>query len=248
MFKQDTWLSDILGCRTFCVENKGTFDKESFEEFCRTIEGKIFFYVKLPLNAKDQLKRFLENGFYLIDIGLTFHRPVQTDTQIFIHNRDILVRALRREDGIAIQAIASTVFQYDRFHCDPLIDKDTADKLKKSWVASYIDGRRGDFILVAEQMGNVVGFLAALSKTVGDRPILVLDLIGVNVAYQHKGIGGVLVRSLIDNATAQGKDILVNTQITNIPSINLYEKCGFCLKESVLVLHAHINNPFNPIV
>ena len=38
----------------------------------------------------------------------------------------------------------------------------------------------------------------------------------------------------------------VGTQVANLPSISLYEKCGFHVAETTYVLHAHVQAPLGP--
>ncbi len=239
--KEDKWLSEVLGQPAFAIEEGNAFDEILFKESCAGFK-KAFYYVKLAPNPGDELNLFFKNGFRLVNIGVTLENKVGTAASRDLPESDVLVREWRQGDEVAIKAIASTVFKYDRFHCDPLIPKPTADKLKENWMMSYMDGRRGERMVVAEYGGQVQGFLGVMSKSAKGKAWWVIDLMGVAALAQGKGIGYQMVMHVINKAHASGHDVLVSTQLTNIPSINLYEKCGFRFSSSMLVLHAHIDH------
>ena len=96
--------------------------------------------------------------------------------------------------------------------------------------------------MVAEWDGVPVGFLAVLAAEVKGCSCRVIDLIGVSNSHQGRGGG----RELVDyfRQLYAGKcDLLrVGTQVANIPSARLYERCGFRLAESAYVLHAHVKD------
>ena len=66
---------------------------------------------------------------------------------------------------------------------------------------------------------------------------LIIDLIAVS--YNHRGqkIGPALIKFASENIKSE--KILVGTQISNIPSIKLYQKLGFNHIESDYVFHYH---------
>ena len=64
-----------------------------------------------------------------------------------------------------------------------------ADRIKREWIQSYVDRRRGDVLLVAHEDGTVVGFNAMLVTERPSGPVAVIDLIGVHPEHQRRGIG-----------------------------------------------------------
>jgi ribosomal protein S18 acetylase RimI-like enzyme len=138
----------------------------------------------------------------------------------------------------AVLRIAASSFVYSRFHLDPAIPKETAHKVKRAWVNSYIHKMRGERLLVALLDGKPVGFLAVLATP---EPGRVIDLIGVDRAYQGRGVGRALVSFFIADSADRYPLLRVGTQVANVPSMRLYESLGFRIDETAYVLHAHVN-------
>jgi ribosomal protein S18 acetylase RimI-like enzyme len=63
---------------------------------------------------------------------------------------------------------------------------------------------------------------------------------GVDRPEQGQGAGHRLVETFIGESAGGCDRLRVGTQLANIPSIRLYEKCGFRLAASEYVLHAHV--------
>jgi ribosomal protein S18 acetylase RimI-like enzyme len=142
------------------------------------------------------------------------------------------VRPAKMDDAAAVRVLAAEAFIYDRFHRDPQIGHETASRLKAEWAGNYFAGRRGDRMIVAEDQQGICGFLQLLSTN----NAAVIDLIAVDVRCRGKGIG----RSMIALAAKGARDMVVGTQIANLPSLALYEKLGFQFASASYVLHLHI--------
>lgn len=79
--------------------------------------------------------------------------------------------------------------------------------------------------LVAEEGGEVVGYgcITCAADT--------SDLENVVVAenYRRSGVGGAIVRGLLDEAVARGaQKTFLEVRVSNSPALCMYLKCGFC--------------------
>jgi ribosomal protein S18 acetylase RimI-like enzyme len=140
----------------------------------------------------------------------------------------------------AVLDIAGSCFVYSRFHLDPKIAPETAHAIKRAWVRSYLEKTRGEQLLVALRDGKPVGFLAVLATTAHGEPCRVIDLIGVDQAYQGHGVGRALVGHFLAESVGRCAILQVGTQAANIPSLRLYESLGFRVCKTAYVLHAHV--------
>jgi ribosomal protein S18 acetylase RimI-like enzyme len=243
----DPWLAGILGHDVFRVAwDPASADLSAAVEALRgvltgTRGHSAFYYAKVPCQAVDQVRVFACAGFFVVDVNLTFERPADPDSSPQ-PRPGIVVRDARPPDQAEILDVAGHCFRYSRFHLDPFFAREQADRIKREWVRNYLLGRRGERLLVAECDGIPVGFLAVLASEVKGRSCRVIDLIGVSASHQGRGVG----RELVDHFRRfyAGKcDLLrVGTQVANIPSARLYERCGFHLAESAYVLHAHVQD------
>jgi dTDP-4-amino-4,6-dideoxy-D-galactose acyltransferase len=234
----DTWLANIFGYdvvrvmleKEETVDPKTIFPKGPFPQYA-------FYYAKVPVISVGQAGALTNAGFRVIDVNVTFEREPAPQGN---SNKSILVRDIQAGDESIVLDIAETTFIYSRFHLDPFISKELADKIKREWIANYIRCQRGDRLLVAEVDGSPAWFLALL-VTGNTEKIGVIDLIGVAKSMQGRGVAKRLVEYHIQDAYQKYSRLIVGTQIANVPSMRLYERCGYNISNSTYVLHAHVN-------
>jgi ribosomal protein S18 acetylase RimI-like enzyme len=140
------------------------------------------------------------------------------------------VRAARDDDRDACMAIAARAFRHDRYHVDPAIDDEAADRLKARWVANAFAGRAAAR-LVADVGHGPVGF--ALGLTRGDAGLL--DLIAVAPEAQGRGLGAALLAGFV--AHYAGRATRAGTQEANRASCRLYERAGYAVVARDVTLH-----------
>lgn len=229
----DLWLQGLFGHGVFRVTPS---DQVAAEPLYRAAGGQqAFFYAKVPVTEVRRVGILTELGFKVVDVNVTFERQPGGGAPAAAP-----VRPAEPGDREQVLAIAASCFVYSRFHLDPLVAPCLADQIKRAWVESYLEKKRGDLLLVAQVEGRPVGFLAGLAAAVGGRPAWVIDLMGVDRAIQRQGIGSSLVREFIQLAAGRCEVLSVGTQVANAPSMRLYEGCGFRMAEAAYVLHAHL--------
>ena len=143
------------------------------------------------------------------------------------------VRFAEASDRSSIAEMASNSFKYDRFHMDTSIPSIVADRIKRNWAENFFCGRRGDWMVVAHERRQIVGFLQLLNK---DDESLVIDLIAVRESARGRGYASRMISFAADNSM-NSPPIYVGTQLTNLPSIALYENLGFRMSAADHVFH-----------
>ena len=86
-----------------------------------------------------------------------------------------------------------------------------------------------------------MGFLQLLWT---DLDCLVVDLIGIDYAWQGQGIGRNMLLFAAFHGIGDGRSptqMKVGTQAANIHSVRLYESLGFRLASAKLIMHFHGN-------
>ena len=197
--------------------------------------GDAFFFARIPTTDVAGGMVLAGAGFRVIDAAIT----LQWAGQGVVARSDVSVALARLEQHVAVADIAQSCFRWTRFHLDPAISDDTANLVKRRWIANYCSGRRGAALYVAELDGAVAGFLAVLESSIGERRVAHIDLIGVAPASQGRGVGAALVRRFVDDWSGRVQQLRVGTQLANTGSIRFYEDNGFRAAESAYVLHAH---------
>jgi GNAT superfamily N-acetyltransferase len=243
--KPDPWLAGVFGCDVFRVAIAAAPEGDASRPdglLAAARGGRAFFYAKVPTARVDVVKRLTAVGFSVVDVGVTFERaPGGALLPQAGAGPGVIIRDAAPADRDALLDCAGSCFVYSRFHLDPLVPRALADAIKREWVRSYLEGRRGDRLLTAERDGRAVGFLAQLSADAGVRPARVIDLVGVDRAHQGLGVGRALVDWFTRDSLGKCAVVRVGTQVANIPSIRIYESCGYRLVESAYVLHAHVS-------
>jgi ribosomal protein S18 acetylase RimI-like enzyme len=226
----DSWLAGILGCPCFRVDAEHGSSIPSVFEHARA-----FCFTKIPTSDVELVRDLGRHGFFVTDVNITFSRtvegPVETSSKAIVRDHE----SSHAED---VLRIAESSFRFSRFHLDPLIPKEIADKIKREWIANYVRGQRGDRLFVATVDGRVAGFLAALRSS----DAAVIDLVATGDDYRRHGVGEALCAAFINHYRTQCKQLLVGTQVSNVPSSRLYEKLGFKLSKSDYVMHLHVRN------
>lgn len=220
--QRDAWLSDVLGFDAYSVPPTAVGSVIP--------TGRALLTCKIPADDVATVDVLGESGFRVVDVNVTFERQggdgLAGDS----------VSPATADQHDALLDIAGTCFRYSRFHLDPLIPRVLADRVKREWVRSYVEGQRGVELLAATSDGRPAGFLAVLEAPDGAR---VIDLVGVAVEVQGKGTGEALVSEFARRHGAENRVLRVGTQAANLPSLRLYEKLGFRVVSTTYVLHRH---------
>ena len=223
----DAWLQLLLGRPCFTLQRVPVSGSLAAE----LPVGPCFISAKVSIAPLDDSLALQDSGFRVVDTALTFEASRLEAAD------DRRIRLARPDDRSAIGAVAARSFKSSRFHLDPMIPNETADRVKAAWAENYFTGRRGDLMLVAEQDGDVVGFLQALQSSNGT---LVIDLLAVAEIAARRGLARAMIGRLATEGRRLGSTTLrVGTQAANLASCRLYESLGFRLAEAKTVLHFH---------
>jgi ribosomal protein S18 acetylase RimI-like enzyme len=171
-------------------------------------------------------------GFRVIECLIT----LQCDLRRAVGKMPERVRLATWTDDNAVAAIASSSFRHDRFHADPQVSDEAADRLKGAWARNSVNGR-ADAVFVTEEGGRLTGFNACLLR--GDEAVI--DLIGVADVAQRRGFGRDLVAASLAHYAGKAQRMIVGTQSANHASLALYETAGFRIKSTAFTLHAHLH-------
>ncbi|MBI4677673.1 MAG: GNAT family N-acetyltransferase [Elusimicrobia bacterium] len=239
---EDSWLSGFFGHGAFRLsapwEAFSAGDLKALVEHRGGLK-KAFYYAKVPTQAVGAVCRLNEAGFFTVDVNVTFNRSVKLPA---LPPSGCEVAKVECDGDLArgAVAIAGSCFKYSRFHLDPLVSPELAHRIKAEWIENYVRGKRGNGLYVAKADGKPAGFLAVIAAEEAGRKVGVIDLIGVASSAQGKGIGKSLTRFFVNEFRGKCDDLLVGTQAANVPSMRLYESCGFQVCKTAYVLHKHL--------
>jgi ribosomal protein S18 acetylase RimI-like enzyme len=230
MLEKDQWLSSILRKSAFQVDSRFI----SQLVYSRLPQGPALVMVKVPVSEIHDCKHLQDLNFFLVDTNVQFQKL--RDKNSFQTN-NLNIRFSNPSDQEGVLKIAANSFIYDRFHNDPSIKEEDAKKIKEEWAKNFFRNARGDWMIVAEDKGNISGFLQLLHGVDG---ALIIDLIAVDQNYRHTGVAQSMISFAMQNCETRTEVVRVGTQIANLPSIALYLKMGFSITSAQYVFHYHV--------
>ena len=235
----DDWLAEIIGGNVYRLD----LDNQELITVTQIVDhmclsSPAMYFTKIPTYQVETTRKLNALGFEVVDVNVTFKRKPTPTENLVSDSIQLIVDGSSDHRG-SILEIAETAFVYSRFHLDPNISNKIANTIKRRWIESYIDGVRGERLMLAMVDEKPAGFLAVLAVDQDGGSNRVIDLIAVDNNYRGLGIGKALVTAFTNMYVGVCDFLTVGTQIANIPSIRLYESSGFLLDKTSYVMHAH---------
>lgn len=224
MIHHDEWLSGLLEKPVYHVS--GNILDITAEDIP---EGSCFIDAKAPVEGLSSVKHLEDLGFRLIDTNVQL---IRQPAPINIEN--VVSRFAVEFDDKAVRELARSSFTQSRFHLDQKIPRKIADRVKSEWAGNYFLNKRGEWMVVSEINGVIVGFLQLLKK---NDSTIVIDLIAVASGHQGKGIGKSMISFAIQNCLKVIPTVIVGTQIANTNSLKTYNNLGFRICSAQYVFH-----------
>jgi len=167
----------------------------------------------IPIIQKLQINNFiLVDG--LISLGTNpFELKIEPPTPY--------IREAKKDDLPNLKKMTQGLYLLSRIYNDTLISRAKADEFFTKWVENSILGNAADLVLVWEEKKEILGYITLQKK--GQIP-----LIGVSKQAQGRGIGKKLIEaSLYKFKEWDIKEVIIETQVSNIPALRLDQDCGF---------------------
>jgi RimJ/RimL family protein N-acetyltransferase len=137
---------------------------------------------------------------------------------------------------LATDAFAGTA---SRFHIDPHLPQDRSQEFYTEWARACVSGKMADTIIIAEDAGRLIGFLAfrtvnPISRTSGT------PIFGGGLGACRPGSGGAyagLIRAGVLWAHKSGAIAEVQTPADNTAAIHIFEAVGFSHRRTDYLFH-----------
>jgi GNAT superfamily N-acetyltransferase len=225
---EDRWLAERFDHPVWTVRDASAAE---VGEHVAAHPGRTLYQAKVAASDVATLLELASVGLVAVNVNCVLAR--EPGVVEAVDASGVVVRELDPARDEAVLDVAGGAFERSRFHLDPRIPDELADRIKRDWVDSYLHGRRGEFAYVAELDGTIVGFLAVAAS--GDTRII--DLVGVAAPARGRGVGAALVRRFLADAEGPCSRVEVGTQAANTPATRFYERAGFRAARSVYDLH-----------
>ncbi len=228
---KDVFLTQIVGRTTYHLKSENLND--TIEKELREISrNPCFIYSKINVENLSLAKQLEAFGFSIIDTNIILEKNAPLFSS-FIGNCDVDFAI--QNDKNEVMNLAASSFRFSRFHLDPNIPNDIANKIKSKWVENFFLNKRGTHLIVAKIKQIVAGFLLCIK----DKNILYIDLFAVDSKKRGMGVANDMINFAVLNIP-DIHTVIIGTQLANIPSINLFLKLDFKLKESKYIFHYHV--------
>jgi GNAT superfamily N-acetyltransferase len=137
------------------------------------------------------------------------------------------------------------LFEHSRFHADPRIDNDLADRLWQMAVTNQAaqEGRPVTFLMDGPRPVGIIScrsedqLASVIGLDVGD-----WFIVGVAEEYRGRGLGRVLLSVGLKECLTRYGLIQVATQTYNLPALGLYQAGGFKVRRAGLSLHCFVED------
>jgi ribosomal protein S18 acetylase RimI-like enzyme len=236
---EDAWLSERFGRPAFTLRADAAPEALASElaEHSSSQE-RAFYQSKIPTLSVDRVRALCAAGMYPAEVNVTMHASAGAVAAQESPEASFSIEVAGEEHADQVLAVAESSFRFSRFHLDPQVPRAVADDVKRAWAQSYLEGKRGEELIVAVDGDRVLGFLAAL----GDGEARVIDLIAVTAEAQGRGVGPALSRRFARDANESYDMLRVGTQAANTIATRMYEQLGFTVDRTLYTLHMHVGS------
>lgn len=179
--------------------------------------------IKLPCSEKIHIQTLQQYGFSLVDGEVIFEYDLLNYSPIPITCRIATVEDLTKLIPF------SNLFPETRFR-SPWFSLDENRRFYLQWIINAVKGEFDDICLVSETThGEIQGIISLRIK----KNIAYIGLLAVAEKWQRQGVGYQLLRNAIQWANShQAKKMMITTQLSNLPAIQLYQRLNGKISET----------------
>lgn len=224
-WKLDNFDTKVFGFSVAKITHIGA--KEYIEELITDLAKNKIRYAtyRVSSNNISIIQELQRNNFILVD-GL-----IRLATNPFELNIGLpagQVREARKDDLPSLKKMTKGLYLLSRIYNDTLISRIKADEFFIKWVENSISGDAADSVLVWEEGGKIFGYVTLQKK--GQ-----ISLIGVSQEARGRGIAKKLIEASLYKFKKRGvREVIIETQMSNIPALRVDQNCGFKAVDSYL--------------
>jgi dTDP-4-amino-4,6-dideoxy-D-galactose acyltransferase len=209
---------------------------------CRAA-GVEHIVARIDANDLPTLHALEREGFEIIDGILTFSLRLPRE-RILPPASGFEIRHFQRTDLDDVLAIARSAYVFDRFHADPSLTREIADRVTETWVRCSCSGD-ADAVILACYAGTLAAYVTCnIHKETSDvlgTTFATIGMVATHSDFRGKGAGTCATIGALNWFQQQGVDVVeVGTQLANVAASRLYESNGFRLTASHLTLRRSI--------
>ncbi|MEW5818664.1 MAG: GNAT family N-acetyltransferase [Cyanobacteriota bacterium] len=251
--------SEILGFNCFKINYLFSKDPNNINQkldllsqvnnFC--LKNNVNYILNRTLIADNKTIQALEtDGYITTDALITFTRELDNLNSESFKHPDYEINLLEKQSNkyfVNLCELSKISFTEDRFHNDPLILKENADKIYYEWMLNSCRNTCENIIVAIDNQNDLpVGFVICKIETISNINIGTIVLIATDSNFRNKNIGyNMLIKSLEFFKDHNVEIVQVGTQLSNIPAQRLYLKLLFKPVYGSLTLRKYFKSETN---
>lgn len=175
------------------------------------------------------------NDFYAIEVIIYFSLPLDPYVRKFKSLPDGMhMRLWHGDDLTQLLEVAGRSFSKDRFHLDPNLPNELADKRYRAWMQNAVQDQELIYVLEECKSGRLLGF--ALMRPTSSE-VVHTSLLAMQPEYHKHSIGLMLFDIVCEQLQSEGfNQISAEASINNLPSVNL-ANLGFRAHSATTTYH-----------
>lgn len=189
----------------------------------------------LPSSRKADIACLQEAGFRYVDTALTARYDL-TNIPLTRAERLSLTPAAAHS-AQALAAIAGRAFAFGRYHADPRVPKEAADRRYRDWVMRAFQKSDPQIVLRAAHDGATCGFSIVRVDNAGAGHI---TLIALDADFRGRQLGGELIQASLLYLRDKGcGEVFTKISAANLAILNMHAHLGASFIRPEATLHWH---------
>ena len=207
---------------------------KAFEQFEKWLNARSVDLVSCRL-PQDQLvaSMFLERrGFRFIEMVL--HPTFRALQSLPLLKTELRIAPVKTDELSVVASMAERSFGFERYHVDPRIDTDLANKRYGKWIHNSFHDEKQTLLKITRR-NDLVGFFVIENKP---DDTVYWHLTATNPEFKGQKMGTEIWKAMMVYHRDAGKQsILTTISARNTPVLNLYSKLSFRFSPPELTLH-----------
>ena len=237
------WDSEILSIRVYELQIEDgapTSTAGAIGEWLDQLQHGSPCLVHTAVDQRDVsvLEMLASSGFYPVETALALEMDLASvRTPAAVGRAPVQLRRATDPDLDRLCRIAATGFWADRFHLDPNLSDDAANRRYVRWLQRAYEDGETLFTYERADTGRVIGFYLVRPVT---EALADLTLVALDPAEVGRGLGSVLYRLVLDECAAMGfLRAQTRTVAHNLPALNILTALGFAVTSARIGMHWH---------
>lgn len=239
-YRDTPWDEKVFAIQTKEILNIEYKEFEAIDLLLKEFENEFFndglAYIRVNSNDIKLKQKLLENGYYIAETSLKLtHKNIQkyNFNSVFKKNLE-LTSDLNTNFINQLKEIASSSFNYSRFHEDPFLDINKSKQRYANWINDLV--QQDKKILIYQKQEIIYSFMF---YEFFEQNKVNLILGGSKLGFgQLTPSFWISVFNFLKSKDAKSIDVVISA--ANITILNLYIMTGFSVKECTLDYHKKI--------